>query len=123
MEENRPKQTRRYPTQVVLTIRVIVGAYVMYLAYQIVTSGEEKPWYIYIFVVLFVVVGIAMIVWSLKHLILGEYEGGKADHYDEDNAEILDNNTQEVKEVLPVNEENQEAGSLNESIEIEDIKE
>ena len=87
MEENRPKQTRRFPTQAVLTIRVIVGAYVMYLAYQIVTSGEEKPWYIFIFVVLFVVVGILMIAFSLKHLILGEYDGGKADHYEEDNAE------------------------------------
>ncbi len=75
-EEPRKKN---YPTQVVLTIRTIVGAYVFYLAYQIVTSGDEISIPMWAAVVLFLVAGAGLVIMSVKHFICGEYEGGKKD--------------------------------------------
>ncbi len=68
-----------YPTQLVLTIRTIVGAYVLYLAYQIITSGDEKTGLMWAAVGLFIVAGSALVILSVKHFICGEYEGGKKD--------------------------------------------
>ena len=70
---------KSYPTQVVLTIRTIVGAYVFYLAYQIVTSGNEVTAPMWAAVILFFVAGGALVIMSVKHFICGEYEGGKKD--------------------------------------------
>ncbi len=74
-KENRSK----YPTQLVLTIRTIVGAYVIYLAYQIITSDGAKSIPIWAAVILFIVAGSALVIMSVKHFILGEYEGGRKD--------------------------------------------
>jgi len=90
MEENRKKQTRPYPKQIILTIRVIVGGYLDYLAYQIITSGEEKGPFMYCAVVAFIISGTFLAGWSLLSLILGKYEGGKADHWEEDHPEIVE---------------------------------
>ncbi len=68
-----------YPTQVVLTIRTIVGGYLVYLAYQIITSGNEISTWMWAAVILFIVAGAALVVMSVKHFICGEYEGGKKD--------------------------------------------
>lgn len=103
MEENRKKQERRYPSQLSLTIRVIVGGYLDYEAYSIMTSGLEKSPYIYIAVVAFVIIGTILAAWSLLYLALGKYEGGKADHWAEDHPE-------EVEETAAIEaiEENEE---------------
>lgn len=76
-DENSKK--KNYPTQVVLTIRTIVGAYVIYLAYQIITSDEEVTGWMWAAVALFIVAGAALVIMSVKHFIMGEYEGGKRD--------------------------------------------
>ena len=55
------------------------GVYVVYLAYQIITSGDEKSIPIWAAVVLFIVVGSVLAIMSIKHFICGEYEGGKKD--------------------------------------------
>ncbi len=68
-----------YPTQVVLTIRTIVGAYVIYLAYQIITSGSEITPLLWVAVAVFIVAGVGLVIMSVKHFICGEYEGGKKD--------------------------------------------
>ncbi len=70
---------KSYPTQAVLAIRAIVGGYVMYLAYQIVTSGNEITPLMWAAVALFVIAGVVLVVMSVKHFICGEYEGGKRD--------------------------------------------
>jgi len=75
-EETRKKS---YPTQTVLTIRAIVGGYVFYLAYQIVTSGDEVTGPMWAAIGLFFVAGAALVIMSVKHFICGEYEGGKKD--------------------------------------------
>ena len=68
-----------YPTQLALGIRAIVGAYVLYLAYQISTSDNEVTVPMWIAVAVFVVAGAALVIMSVKHYISGEYEGGKKD--------------------------------------------
>lgn len=68
-----------FPTQAVLTIRAIVGGYVLYLAYQIITSDSEISPFMWAAVALFIIAGVALIVMSVKHFILGEYVGGKRD--------------------------------------------
>lgn len=78
-ELDKDNKKKSYPTQLVLTIRTIVGVYVVYLAYQIITSGDEKSIPIWAAVVLFIVVGSGLAIMSIKHFICGEYEGGKKD--------------------------------------------
>ena len=79
VSENSDEGKRSYPTQVVLTIRMIVGIYVFYLAYQIVTAPDELSILMWAFVVLFFIAGAGLAVMSVKHFICGEYEGGKKD--------------------------------------------
>ncbi len=78
-DEGEASKRTNYPTQTVLTIRAIVGAYVMYLAYQIITSDNEVTIPMWIAVAVFIVAGAALVIMSVKHFICGEYEGGKKD--------------------------------------------
>ena len=78
-EENEKK--KKYPSQAVLTIRAIVGAYVFYLAYQIVTSESTKSIPIWIAVVIFFAAGAGLVIMSVKHFICGEYEGKKDENH------------------------------------------
>ena len=73
------KKSGKYPTQAVLTIRTIVGVYVLYLAYQVITSGNKLSIPMWAAVILFIVAGSVLVVMSIKHFICGEYEGGKKD--------------------------------------------
>ncbi len=77
--EEDAKSGKNYPTQVVLTIRTIVGVYVAYLAYQIITSKEEIQPLMWVPIVIFIVAGAALVITSIKHFVCGEYEGGKKD--------------------------------------------
>ncbi|MCR5672422.1 MAG: hypothetical protein K6F87_01750 [Lachnospiraceae bacterium] len=79
ISEEDVKSGKNYPTQVVLTIRTIVGVYVAYLAYQIITSKEEIPPLMWVPIVIFIVAGAALVITSIKHFVCGEYEGGKKD--------------------------------------------
>lgn len=98
MEEN--KNQNNYPTQVMLTVRGIVGAYVLYQAYSIATSDSPKTTAMWMFVVLFVVCGAGFLATSIKHYILGEYQGGKADLAQNQDAETVeaDNNITDSEE-------------------------
>ncbi len=70
---------KNYPLQASLTIRAIVGGYVLYLAYQIITSKSEiSPW-MWVAVGVFVIAGCGLVIMSVKHFICGEYIGGKKD--------------------------------------------
>lgn len=61
-------------TQLVLTIRVVVGAYLVYLAYQIFTSENELTIPIKICAALFVVIGAALVIWSGIRFIKKDYD-------------------------------------------------
>ncbi|MBR2530218.1 MAG: hypothetical protein IKE35_04235 [Lachnospiraceae bacterium] len=77
--EKTKEDHHNFPTQAVLTIRAIVGIYVVYLAYQIITSDSEiTPW-MWGAVGLFIVAGSGLVVMSVKRFICGEYVGGKKD--------------------------------------------
>ena len=74
------KETKNnYPTQLNLTIRAIVGGYVAYLAYQIVTSKGEMTPLMWVAVAVFIFAGVGLVALSIKHFVCGEYEGGKKD--------------------------------------------
>lgn len=107
MEENKNTQEnavtpKRYPTQLVLTIRVIVGAYVLYSMYEVLSSGDEKSTLMYVAVALIAVIGLIILVWALKMLICGQYEGGKADEWSKMKAEEEANSQEEVIEEAKV---------------------
>lgn len=72
MSNNTPNR----PTKVLLGIRILVSAYILYLAYGIITDDTPKSWYIWIFVVIFVGAGLTLITLSAKALIKGEYIDG-----------------------------------------------
>ena len=74
------EKSKKYPPQMSLTIRAIVGAYVLYLAYQIATSDSEVTIPMWIAVGIFVIAGTGLVIMSIKHFICGEYEGGKKDN-------------------------------------------
>ena len=77
--EDNTEKKKSYPTQMMLAIRALVGGYVLYLAYGLIRSGDEKTPLIYAFIVLFVIAGILLIALSIRHYIRGEYEGGSSD--------------------------------------------
>ncbi len=77
--EETSERKRILPTQAVLTIRAIVGGYLLYLTYQILTSGSEITILMWLALALFIAAGTGLIIMSVKHLICGEYQGGKKD--------------------------------------------
>lgn len=81
------RKSKFYNNQTVLTIRVLVGGYVIYLAYQIFTDPNKNTWTT-IFAGLFVIIGAFLVIASLMHLIKGEYQGGKADVSDSEENEV-----------------------------------
>lgn len=102
MNENKKSN---YPTQIVLSIRAIVGAYVLYQAYLVATSKDPKSTFMWIAVVVIAVCGFGFVVTSILHFIRGEYEGGKADTSkdeivdetgDVDTMQIDENQTEET---------------------------
>lgn len=90
MGEKKKNSGRRsgLPTQMNLVIRILAGAYLLYLAYSIYhnTGGMDRSVAI-IFAVLFCITGGALAVFSARSLQRGEYEGGKADTEKENGEE------------------------------------
>lgn len=71
------------PTKVVLTIRVLVGAYLLYTAYSLiggVVNGEGRDKYFFAaFIVFFAAAGIILMILSGRDLMRGKYAGGAMD--------------------------------------------
>lgn len=99
MSNNTPNR----PTKVLLGIRILVSAYILYLAYGIITSDTPKSWYMWIFVVIFVGAGLTLITLSAKALIKGEYIDGAFDTEEEEVVEATD--TDNVESVAKIEEE------------------
>ncbi len=94
----------KLPTKGMLTIRVVVGGYLMYLAYSLFTdSGSSMPrWQIVAFSAFFVIAGAAIIGLTAYLYFNGMYEGGKwdvpeeEDESSDDSASVVDTEAVEV---------------------------
>lgn len=91
MNENNKSKNPKLPTSIMLFLRIFIGGYLCYLAYQIMTGGDTtaNPIVVYVFSVIFVIAGIGLIILSLKMIIRGEYQGGFGD-IEAKNEEIID---------------------------------
>ena len=75
------KKNKRHLTQGVLIVRVICGAYLGYLAYQLIAdraSSTIPAWAMIVFPTLFIAAAAFLLIDSLVKYFKGEYEGGKA---------------------------------------------
>lgn len=90
MEQNEKKKipTKQLPTKLTLTIRLLVGAYLLYTAYGLfpgaTSDTEEGRLFLAIFMVLFAVIGVLLLVVSGGALLKGRYVGGELDACDEE---------------------------------------
>lgn len=99
MDNNENKTKRYLPNQSMLTIRIVVGGYLVYLAYDIVsTEALAVPRIgIILFSILFAVAGAVLVITNIRSFIKGEYIGGKADftedeYEEESNQPVIDDN-------------------------------
>lgn len=79
---------RALPTKVMLTIRVLVGAYLLYTAYSLiggVVGGEGRDKYFFgAFIVFFTIAGIFLMIYAGRDLLRGKYIGGAMDDTPQD---------------------------------------
>lgn len=97
---NDNKEKKKYlPNQSMLAIKAVLGGYLVYLAYDIMSTeilmGPRVG--IIIFCILFVIAGVFLVITTVRSFIRGEYIGGKADftedeYGEEDNQPIIDDN-------------------------------
>ena len=86
-------KNRRYATQGMLIVRVVCGAYLGYLAYQLIADRATSTipaWAMIVFPALFIVAAAFLIIDSLVKYIKGEYEGGKACNAEEEGNQVTD---------------------------------
>ena len=96
--ENKKIPTAQLPTKLMLFVRVAAGAYVMYAAYSIKDSlatvaGAEKIFFMAVMVA-FPVIGLLLIIHSLKALKEGRFVDGAMDAGAQASAEETDENQQ-----------------------------
>ncbi|MBR6452343.1 MAG: hypothetical protein IKS87_06525 [Lachnospiraceae bacterium] len=81
-----------FPTQAMLTIRVVVGGYVLYLAYTLIRDRETSTmpsWALILSLIVFIAGGVGVIAHSAYLYFKGMYAGGKADTgSDEDGTDV-----------------------------------
>lgn len=91
------EKKKYYYSKNMLFIRMLIGGYLVYLAYSLIesyisnadrVSNSSMPVPVLIIAsVIFMAVGLAVAILSLKGLIKGEYKGGKADSSEEECSE------------------------------------
>ena len=76
-EQNQTVEKVKLPTKVTLTIRVLVGGYLLYTAYSLIdafkTNTGKEQLFFGVFMLLFVVCGIFLVVHGVRGLINGKY--------------------------------------------------
>ena len=76
------RRNSRFPTKIMLLIRVAVGGYLLYLCYSLYQTrdaGSISPALLAIILAIFVICAIAVIAHSAYLFMNGMYEGGSAD--------------------------------------------
>lgn len=97
MNDNKDKKKKYLPNQSMLAIKAVLGGYLVYLAYDVMSTeiltGPRLG--ITLFCILFVIAGIVLVITTVRSFIKGEYIGGKADFTEdeyekENNQPIID---------------------------------
>lgn len=105
MGDRTPAYSNKLPGQFVLTARLIVGGYVLYLAYGLkdaVINAENsfKAGGFLIAIICFVICGGYFTYASLRDYVIGRFVGGKLDLGDEPEDDIKNNEViSEAKEI------------------------
>lgn len=89
-EQNKQINSKKYlPNQSMLFLKGVIGAYLVYLGYDIVSTEILSEARIGIMIVagLFVIAGITLVVTTVRSFIRGEYVGGRADNTEEEYEE------------------------------------
>ncbi|MBO4901913.1 MAG: hypothetical protein J5518_03905 [Lachnospiraceae bacterium] len=89
------KNNSRFPTKLMLAIRVAVGGYLLYLSYSLYkdrAAGSIQPWALALIMAVFVVCAVGVIAHSAYLYMKGMYAGGPADIEVEDGAEEAEQN-------------------------------
>lgn len=93
-EKNQKIETKYLPTKFMLTVRVLVGAYLLYTSYSLidgVMNGEGRDkYFLGIFMIAFTIIGIALMIFAGRDLLRGKYVGGEMDAGEEETAVPLE---------------------------------
>ena len=99
MNSNKDNKKSCLPNQSMLAIKAVLGGYLVYLAYDVMSTeiltGPRSG--ITLFCILFVIAGVMLLFSTIRSFIRGEYVGGKADftedeYEEENNQPVIDDN-------------------------------
>ena len=99
MNNNKDNKKSYLPNQSMLAIKAVLGGYLVYLAYDVMSTeiltGPRIG--ITLFCILFVIAGVMLLFSTIRSFIRGEYVGGKADftedeYEEENNQPVIDDN-------------------------------
>jgi hypothetical protein len=97
MKQKEPKKvpTKNLPTKFVLTVRGLVGAYLLYTSYSLIDgvvngTGRDK-YFLGIFMIAFMIIGIALLLFAGRDLLRGRYVGGELDAGEEEETSESEN--------------------------------
>ena len=87
-DKNEKVASRFLPTKFMLTVRVLVGAYLVYTSYSLIDgvingTGRDK-YFLGIFMVAFAIIGILLMFFAGRDLLRGKYIGGELDAGDDE---------------------------------------
>jgi len=113
------KNGKRLPTQGMLLARILVGGYLVYLGISLFTGRTDSSMNVillWMFILLFSILGAFLIIQALLNYSKGNYQGGALDTgSEEENAEAVD-----VQEDETVVEDVEKVAENTESIDVSD---
>lgn len=95
MNDEKKKSGSKLPTSMMLFLRIFIGGYLCYLAYQLLNTSDISisQTLVYVICTVFFIAGGVVIILSLKMILRGEYLGGFGDT--ESNEENIEENASE----------------------------
>lgn len=117
-EKDQKVQTKYLPTKFTLTVRILVGAYLLYTSYSLidgVMNGEGRDKYFFgIFMIAFTIIGILLILFAGRDLLRGKYVDGAMDAGEETEENAAENTIEST-----ISESDTEASKADEDVKLE----
>lgn len=117
-EKDQKVQTKYLPTRFTLTVRILVGAYLLYTSYSLidgVINGEGRDKYFFgIFMIAFTIIGILLILFAGRDLLRGKYVDGAMDAGEETEEKAAESTIEST-----ISESDTEAPKADEDIKLE----